>query len=110
MCVKVGGEEGEGDGRTFAVEEFGAVFAGERDGFGDLAHELDDLRDVVVVFAVPRPRGGVEEVIAACDKFEDLWRGVSRGVEGEGVRSGRGDSRHKLRSIYPRSYPTWRQV
>ena len=39
---------------ALAVEELVRVFAGERDRLGELPEELDDLCDVVVVFAVSR--------------------------------------------------------
>jgi hypothetical protein len=39
--------------------------------FGEGAEQLDDLRDVVVVFAVFGAGLGVEEVVA-CDEFEGL--------------------------------------
>ena len=58
--------------RTSPVKEVGAVLAREREALGELAHELDDLRDVVVVLAVPRAGRGVKEVVAARDELEDL--------------------------------------
>ena len=56
---------------ALAVEDFLRPFAGDAEGFGESAEELDDLRDVVVVFAVFGARLRVEEVVA-CDEFEDL--------------------------------------
>ena len=56
---------------AFAVENFLRPFAGDAEGFGEGAEELDDLRDMVVVFAVFGARLWVEEVVA-CDEFEDL--------------------------------------
>jgi hypothetical protein len=56
---------------AFAVEDFLGPFAGEAEGFGEGAEELDDLRDVVVVFAVFGAGLRIEEVVA-CDEFEDL--------------------------------------
>ena len=58
--------------RTSPVEEVRAILAREREALRELAHELDDLRDVVVVLAVPRAGRGVEEVVAPGDEFEDL--------------------------------------
>ena len=64
---------GRGDERrTSPIEEVGTVLAREREALGELAHELDDLRNVVVVLAVPRARRGVEEVVPARDELEDL--------------------------------------
>lgn len=56
---------------AFAVEDFLRPFAADAQGFGEGAEQLDDLRDVVVVFAVLCAGLGVEEVVA-CDKFEGL--------------------------------------
>ena len=42
-----------GNAHTSPVEEVGAVLARERQALRELAHELDDLRDVVIIFAVP---------------------------------------------------------
>jgi hypothetical protein len=47
-------------------------FAGHAEAFGEGAEELDDLRYVVVVFAVLCAGLGVEEVVA-CNEFEGLW-------------------------------------
>jgi hypothetical protein len=41
--------------RTFPVEELATVFPGKGDGPGKLAHELDDLGDVVVVLRISGP-------------------------------------------------------
>ena len=56
---------------AFAVEDLLRPFSGEAEGFGEGAEELDDLRDVVIVFAVFGARLGVEEVVAGYE-FEDL--------------------------------------
>ena len=56
---------------AFAVEDFLAPFARETEGFGEGAEQFDDLRDVVVVFAVFGAGLGVEEVVARYE-FEDL--------------------------------------
>jgi hypothetical protein len=36
----------------------------------ELADELDDLRNVILVLAIPRPRLWVKEVIPASEEFE----------------------------------------
>jgi hypothetical protein len=46
-------EEGGRDGFTFTTEKFGTIFPGKSDTLRDLAHELHDLRDMVVVFRIP---------------------------------------------------------
>jgi hypothetical protein len=51
---------------ALSVENFLRPFAGYAEGFGEGAEQLDDLRDVVVVFAVFCAGLGVEEVVA-CD-------------------------------------------
>ena len=56
---------------ALAVEDFLRPFARDAQGFGEGAEELDDLRDVVVVFAVLGAGLRVEEVVAG-DEFEDL--------------------------------------
>jgi hypothetical protein len=56
---------------AFAVENFLRPFAAYAKGFGESAEELDDLRDVVVIFAVFGAGLRVEEVVA-CDEFEGL--------------------------------------
>jgi hypothetical protein len=56
---------------AFAVEDLLRPFAGEAQGFGERAEELDDLGYVVVVFAVFGAGLGVEEVVAGYE-FEDL--------------------------------------
>jgi hypothetical protein len=56
---------------AFAVEDFLRPFPGHAEGFGEGAEELDDLSDVVVIFAVFGAGLGVEEVVA-CYEFEDL--------------------------------------
>ena len=59
---------------TLAVEDFLGPFAGEAELAREGTEELDDLGDVVVVFAVLGAGLWVEEVVA-CDEFEDLWTG-----------------------------------
>jgi hypothetical protein len=56
---------------AFAVEDFLRPFAAYAKGFGEGTEQLDDLRDVVVVFAVFCAGLRVEEVVA-CDEFEGL--------------------------------------
>lgn len=56
---------------AFSVEDFLAPFTGETEGFWEGAEELDDLRDVVVVFTVFCAGLRVEEVVAGYE-FEDL--------------------------------------
>lgn len=56
---------------AFAVEDFLGPLAADAEGFGEGAQQLDDLRNVVVVFAVFGAGLGVEEVVA-CDKLESL--------------------------------------
>lgn len=62
---------------AFAVEDFLRPLAADAQGFGESAEQLDDLCDVVVVFAIFGAGLGVEEVVA-CDEFEGLSRIVSR--------------------------------
>lgn len=56
---------------ALAVEDFLRPFARDAEGFGEGAEEFDDLRDVVVVFAVFGAGLRVEEVVA-CYQFEYL--------------------------------------
>jgi hypothetical protein len=56
---------------AFAVEDFLAPFSGEAEGFRERAQELDNLRDVVVVFAVFGAGLRVEEIVTGYE-FEDL--------------------------------------
>lgn len=56
---------------ALAVENLLRPFARQTQGFRERAEEFDDLRNVVVVFAVFRAGLRVEEVVA-CDEFEDL--------------------------------------
>ena len=48
------------------------MFASKNNNLGNLSHELYDLRDMIVVFAVPRPRSGVEELVASSDELKYL--------------------------------------
>ena len=57
---------------ALAVEDFLRPFAGETELAREGTEELDDLGDVVVVFAILGARLWVEEVVT-CDEFEDLW-------------------------------------
>ena len=60
--------------RTFPVEEIGAILARECDTLGKLAHQLHNLRYVIVVLAISRAGCGVKQVIAASEQLEDLDR------------------------------------
>lgn len=60
--------------RTFTIEEITAVFPQKSDLFGELAHGLHNLSDVIVVLAVPRSGRGVEEVVTTGEELEDLRR------------------------------------
>ena len=57
---------------AFSVEDLLRPFPGEAERFGEGAEEFDDLRDVVVVFAVLCAGLGVKQVIAG-DEFEGLF-------------------------------------
>lgn len=48
------------------------VLAGKRDTSRQLAHEFDDLCDMIVVFAIPLTRCGIKEVIASRQQLKDL--------------------------------------
>lgn len=65
---------------AFAVEDFLGPLAADAEGFGEGAQQLDDLRNVVVVFAVFGAGLGVEEVVA-CDKLESLRKELAIVVE-----------------------------
>lgn len=56
---------------TLAVENLLRPLSAQTERLGECAEELDDLRDVVVVFAIFGARLRVEEVVA-CDEFEGL--------------------------------------
>lgn len=56
---------------AFAVEDFLRPFTGQAEGFGEGTEKLDDLRNVIVVFAVFRTGLGIKEVVAS-DEFEGL--------------------------------------
>lgn len=56
---------------TFTVEDLLRPFPREAEGAGERTQELDDLCDVVVVFAVFGAGLGVEEVVAGYE-FEGL--------------------------------------
>lgn len=57
---------------TFPVEKFARVFPAEGYALRYFAHQLNDLRHMIVVFAVSRSRSGIEEIVTACNEFEDL--------------------------------------
>ena len=56
---------------AFAAEDFLGPFTREAEGAREGPEEFDDLRDVVVVFAVFGAGLGIEEVVA-CYQLEDL--------------------------------------
>lgn len=58
--------------RTSTIEELRRILARKRDVLRDLAHQLHDLCDVIVVLAVPRTRRGIEEVVTAGNQLEYL--------------------------------------
>jgi hypothetical protein len=60
----------EAIGRTLAIEEPRAVLARECKGLWEFANKFDDLRDMILVLAVPRPRLRVKEVIPASEEFK----------------------------------------
>ena len=49
-----------------------AIFTSKGNKFGYLAHEFYDLRDAVIVFAIPRSVGWVEQVIPSGDQLENI--------------------------------------
>jgi len=55
-----------GSGRTFSVEKIWAVFSGECQTLGELAHQLDNLSNVIVILAIPGARCRVKEIVSAC--------------------------------------------
>ena len=57
---------------AFAGEDFLGPFAGHAERFWEGAEELNDLSDMIVVFAVFGAGLGIKEVVA-CDQFEDLY-------------------------------------
>ena len=96
------GEEKGRDG-TFAIEELATVLAGEGYALWNLAHELHDLRDVVVVLAITGASGRVEKVVTTCDEFECLRR-VGLGTA---TRVSRMYTPRMPRSRCRRLFPTW---
>lgn len=56
---------------AFAIEDFLRPFAGEAERFGELAEQLNDLSDMVVVFAVLCAGLWIEQVVAGYE-LEDL--------------------------------------
>ena len=56
---------------AFAAEDFLRPFTREAEGAREGAEEFDDLRDVVIVFAVFGAGLGIEEIVA-CYQLEDL--------------------------------------
>jgi hypothetical protein len=61
-----------GSRRTFPIEEIGTVFSGECKGLGELAHQLNNLSNVVIILAISGARGRIKEVIPARQQFEYL--------------------------------------
>ena len=61
---------------ALAIEDFLRPLARETKRLGKGTEKLDDLRDVVIVFAVLGSRLGIEEIVAG-DELEDL-RGLLR--------------------------------
>lgn len=55
---------------TFPREEFPTVLPTKCDTLRNFTQKLHNLRDMIIVLAVPCTRGGVEEVVAAGDEFE----------------------------------------
>lgn len=60
---------------AFAIEDLLRPLAGKAERAREFAEQLDDLRNMVVVFAVSRARLRIEEVVAR-DEFEDLGKGA----------------------------------
>jgi len=58
---------------SFSVKNLLRPFAGETQRFGELTEQLDDLSDVIVVFAVLGAGLRIEEIVT-CDQFEDLCK------------------------------------
>ena len=58
--------------RTFPVEEIRTVLPRKRYALRELAHQLHDLRYVIIVLAVARARRRVEQIIAASKQLKDL--------------------------------------
>ena len=56
---------------AFAIEDFLGPFAAKAEGFGEGTEELNDLRDMIIVFTVFGARLGIKEVVAS-DEFENL--------------------------------------
>ena len=48
---------------AFAVENFLRPFASETEGFGERSHQLDYLRDMVVILAIFGAGLGVEKIV-----------------------------------------------
>ena len=72
-CPRLGiknGGSGNGFTFTFAFEEACAVLSRKCEGLWKLSDELDDLRDVILILAIPRPRLWVKEVIPASEEFK----------------------------------------
>jgi hypothetical protein len=92
---------------AFAVEDFLRPFAGDTELFGKGAEEFDDLRDVVIVFAVLGAGLGIEEVVA-CDKFEDLWNNLVF-IHPRLLKTWSSDIPYTPYSKHPYSHPTSRR-
>jgi len=65
-------DEPAGSRRTFPVEEIRTVFSGERKTLGEIAHQLDNLSNVVVIFTISGARGRIKEIISARQQLEYL--------------------------------------
>lgn len=57
---------------TFSTEKVRTVFPRERNALRKLAHELNDLSNVVIVLAVPGARSRVEQIVPSRQKLKDL--------------------------------------
>ena len=58
---------------ALAAENLMGPLAAEGQPPGELTQQLNDLGNVIIVFAVFGPRLGVEQIVTR-DKFEDLFR------------------------------------
>lgn len=57
---------------AFAAEDFLGPLTREAECTGERTQELDDLCDVIIVFAVFGAGLGVKEIVA-CDEFKNLY-------------------------------------
>lgn len=58
---------------SFPVEDLLTVLAAQGNVALEGAHELNDLRNVVVIFGISRACRGVEEVVAR-EQFKEHWK------------------------------------